>query len=168
MSADTMDFGTPKTEILAMSAPGFLECRHSGILQIGSSGLAAFPIGLDVEAQLLALNQSAHSSAFNRGYVDEYVGSATVLLNKAEAFLRIEEFDRAGCHFVAPLNAPWYSGAAQFRVRIRIQIKRFLGESPLRGGSPKRQNLEPSTIDTLCFILQILLSLGCISRRSGA
>jgi hypothetical protein len=120
-------------EILTVSAPGFREYCRSGILQIGSSGLAALAIGLNVEAQFLALNQTAHSSALNRRDVDEYVGSATVLLNEAEAFLGIEEFDRAACHFVAPLNAPWYSRTTQFRVRVRIQIQRVLGESPQRG-----------------------------------
>jgi len=59
----------------ASTTPGFPDRCRSGVLQIGSSGFAAPPVSLDVESQLLALDQAAHSRAFNGGDVDEDVGS---------------------------------------------------------------------------------------------
>src|SRR5258708_25806597 len=74
-----------------------LRCRSDG-LQIGSRRLAAPPVGFNVEADLLAFDQAAHSGALDGRDVNEHVRAASLLLNEAEAFLGVEKLYRTCCH----------------------------------------------------------------------
>lgn len=65
----------------------------------GADGnLAAAAILLRIEGDLLALDQSTHSGALERGRVNEDVLAAVVRLNEAEAFLIVVELYGAGNH----------------------------------------------------------------------
>jgi hypothetical protein len=80
-------------------APGSVYKRRSRGLEIGCGGLAAPPVGLNVESEFLTFDEAAHSGALYRRNMNEDIGAAAVLLNEAEAFLRVEELDSAGSHF---------------------------------------------------------------------
>jgi hypothetical protein len=75
----------------------------SARLQIGGSGLAAARIGLHVERKLLALVEIAHTGALNSRDVNEHIRAATVLHDKAEAFLGVEELNGHAPCFVSRL-----------------------------------------------------------------
>src|ERR1043166_8718389 len=102
--------------------------RLSG-LQIGGRGLAVLAIGFDVEVQLLALSEAAHSRAVDGGDVNEHVGSAIVLLDEAKTLLRVEELYGTCSHFDL-LNAPRRLRTAQPFVRARSGFGVFLEKSP--------------------------------------
>jgi hypothetical protein len=67
-----------------------LRCR-SDSLQIVSRGLACSSIGNNVEGDFLSLAEGAHAGAFDRADVYEDIFAAIIRLDKAEAFLVIEE-----------------------------------------------------------------------------
>src|SRR4029077_3656789 len=62
-------------------------------LQIGGSGLAAARVGLHVERKLLAFVQIMHAGALDCRDVNEHIGAAAVLHDKAEALLGVEELN---------------------------------------------------------------------------
>ena len=62
-------------------------------MQVCGSGLAAARIGLHIERKLLALAEIMHSSALDRRNVNEHIGAAVVLNDKAEALLGVEELN---------------------------------------------------------------------------
>src|SRR5262245_52522348 len=111
----TIAKGTPAT-----SPRGFKsQAAVSGVLQIRGRGLAAPPVGLDVEGQLLTLDEAAHSGSLHRGNVDEDVRAAAFLLYEAKPSLRIEKLDSTCSHIGLLRNAPRRLLAAQTRVRVR-------------------------------------------------
>src|ERR1035437_1775798 len=65
-------------------------------LQIASRLLAT--LGDDLVADLLALDQRTHAGLLNRGDVHEHILGAVIRLNKAEAFLGIEELHSSSRH----------------------------------------------------------------------
>ena len=69
---------------------GSPRCR-SDSLQIVRRGLACPSIGNNVESDLLSLVEGTHAGAFDRADVHEYILAAVIWLDKAEAFLAIEE-----------------------------------------------------------------------------
>lgn len=66
-------------------------------------GLLAIAASLDFIRNLLALVEGGHASALKSGDVDEYVRSAVLGLDEAEAFGGVEPFYGACCHNEAPL-----------------------------------------------------------------
>ena len=60
-------------------------------------------IDFDVKLQTVAFIEGNHASAFDRADVDECVRLAVIALDKAKAFHRVEEFDRARCRFAGQL-----------------------------------------------------------------
>src|SRR5450830_1619974 len=71
-------------------------CLPSRRLQIARRLLAA--LGDDLVADFLALVQRAHASLLHRGDVHEYILRAVIRLDKAEAFLGIEELHSSDWH----------------------------------------------------------------------
>ncbi len=67
---------------------------HLSSLQIGGRHLARLHVALELEADLLAFDEFAHSGALDRRDVNEGVSAAVVRLNEAEALGRIEPFYR--------------------------------------------------------------------------
>src|ERR1017187_242504 len=68
----------------------------SGRLQIASRLLAT--LGDDLVADLLALDQRTHAGLLDRGDVHEHILGVVIRLNKAEAFLGIEELHSSSRH----------------------------------------------------------------------
>src|SRR4051794_20212117 len=58
----------------------------------------------DVEGDLLALQQLAEALGGNVREVGEHVGAATVLLDEAETFCRVEPLHGASSHVISPLG----------------------------------------------------------------
>jgi hypothetical protein len=127
-------------------------------LQIGGSGLAAARIGLHIERKLLALVEIMHAGALNRRHVNEYIGAAVVLNDKAITPLGIEEFNGTRSHqwllletrkgVVAP-NKP-------FRMGIHIRILRVLGEGREGQNYKVRRNRERPLYSDAVHALQSL------------
>jgi hypothetical protein len=69
---------------------GFEKPERSGRDEIAGGRFARAGIRQDVEANLLALLQVAHSGALDRADMDEHVLAAVVGLDEAEALLRIK------------------------------------------------------------------------------
>ena len=66
-------------------------CQSSSLQALRCS-LAGVAIVYRLKGDLLTLNETAHSCAFNGGDVHEYVVPATFRSDKAKAFCRAEEF----------------------------------------------------------------------------
>src|SRR5690606_12435131 len=69
-----------------------------GGLKVGSRGLAAAAVRLDLEGDLLALAELAHAGALDGGRVDEDVLAAVIRLDEAEALVDVVEFHGPGLH----------------------------------------------------------------------
>jgi hypothetical protein len=69
-----------------------------GSLQIAGRHLTRLLVALEVEADLLAFDEIAHSSALDSRDVNESISAAVVGLNEAEAFGGIEPFNCASGH----------------------------------------------------------------------
>jgi hypothetical protein len=67
-------------------------------LQIFRGRLATPPIGLHIERKPLTLVEILHAGTLDRRDVNEHVGAATVLNDKAKPFLGIEEFNGTCSH----------------------------------------------------------------------
>jgi hypothetical protein len=92
-------------------------------LQVASRHLARLVVALEVEADLLAFDDFAHSSALDGRDVNEGVSAAVVRLNEAEAFGGIEPFNCASGH-----DEPFHSNiddrhAKALRMMIAIVLK---------------------------------------------
>jgi hypothetical protein len=72
--------------------------RQSNRLQIGRGGLAAAPVGFDVESQLLPLIEVRHAGALDGGDVNEHIRAARVLHDEAETLLGVEKLDGTLSH----------------------------------------------------------------------
>ena len=72
--------------------------RALGSLKIAGRHLARLVVALEFEADFLAFDQLAHSSAFDSRDVNEGVSAAIIRLNEAEAFGGIEPFYCASGH----------------------------------------------------------------------
>jgi hypothetical protein len=70
-------------------------------LDVADRELAGAAVFLDVERDLLALHQTAHSSALERGGMNENVFAAVIRLDEAEAFLVVIKLYDAGIHEVS-------------------------------------------------------------------
>src|SRR5471030_817971 len=77
---------------VSVKSLGRASCR----LQIARRLLAT--LGDDLVADLLALNQRTHAGLLDRGDVHEHILGAVIRLNKAEAFLGIEELHSSDRH----------------------------------------------------------------------
>jgi hypothetical protein len=73
-------------------------------LQVNGGGLAAAPVGFDVERYLLAFDQRAHAGALDGGDVNEHIGAAGVLDDEAVAFLGVEELNGTLSHYGPPVE----------------------------------------------------------------
>jgi hypothetical protein len=69
-----------------------------GNLQVASGCLASPLIGLDIERDLLAFNESAQAGALERAHMDEDVLAAIIGLNEAVAFLAVVPFHDTHIH----------------------------------------------------------------------
>src|SRR5712691_8146936 len=74
---------------------------RSDSVQIVRRGLACFSIGNNVESDLLSLVEDTHASAFDRADVHEDILAAIIRLDKAEAFLVIEELHGSLSHMIS-------------------------------------------------------------------
>src|ERR1700686_2224708 len=75
----------------------------SGDDEIDRFRALALLVGLDIEADALALDQRFQPSAFNSGDVHEYVAAAVVGLDETVAAFTVEELDRTThCHRATP------------------------------------------------------------------
>jgi hypothetical protein len=72
------------------------------VLKIRSGQLAT--LAHDVVGEFLPFIEITHSSAFNRGNVDEYVSSAIRRLNEAKTLFEIEKLDFTSSHIWPPLK----------------------------------------------------------------
>jgi hypothetical protein len=87
--------------IVDASTSVVIEKRMSALLRglkLLGSHLARLVVADHFEAELLALDEFAHSSALDGGDVDESVLAAVIGLDEAEAFGGIEPFHCAGGH----------------------------------------------------------------------
>jgi hypothetical protein len=75
------------------------------VLEIASGHLARLVVALEVEADLLAFDEFAHSGALDGGDVNEGVVAAIIRLNEAEAFGGIEPFNCASGHDDEPFRS---------------------------------------------------------------
>jgi hypothetical protein len=80
-----LQFEVRRTKARRCTRRDQLSSRRSGGLQIGGGGLAAAPVGLDVEGDLLTLDQPAHSGALDRRDMNEHIGAAAILHDESEA-----------------------------------------------------------------------------------
>ena len=67
-------------------------------LDVAHGDLATAAVFLGVEGNLLALDQSTHAGALERGGMDEDVLASVIRLNEAEAFLIVIKFHGARIH----------------------------------------------------------------------
>jgi hypothetical protein len=77
-------------------------------LKVASRHFAGLAVTLQIETDLLAFDELAHSGAFNGRDMDERIGAAIVRLNEAEALGGIEPFNCASGHdepFIAVLRS---------------------------------------------------------------
>jgi len=81
-----------------LTASRAMRARRSSDLEIGGGRLAALAVGFYVESELPALHDTAHSGALYGRNVNEHVGAATLLLDEAEALLRVEELHSTSSH----------------------------------------------------------------------
>jgi hypothetical protein len=88
----------PQKEMPALAALASFSELKSDRLQVFGSGLAAAPIGLHIKRKLLALVEITHASTLDCRNVNEHIGAAVVLNDKAIALLGIEEFNSASGH----------------------------------------------------------------------
>ena len=88
-----------------------LRCRLDSV-QIVRRGLACLSIGNNVESDLLSLVEDTHASAFDRADVHEDILAAIIWLDKAEAFLVIEELHGSLRHMTV------LSGTCVMRPRV--------------------------------------------------
>src|SRR3954451_9390968 len=91
-------------------------------LQVGGRSLAAALVGLDLEGNLLALDETAHAGALESGGMNEHVLAAVVRLNEAVALLVVLEFHGARRHGVVPYQVCWY---ARVNGRAELRVARF-------------------------------------------
>jgi len=89
---------------------------RSDSLQIVRRGLACPSIGNNVESNLLSLAEGTHASAFDRADVHEDILAAVIWLDKAEAFLIVEELHGSLRHIT--LLSDTGNEAAQLRSRL--------------------------------------------------
>jgi hypothetical protein len=92
-------------------------------LQITSRHLARLVVALEVEADLLAFYDFAHSGALNGRDVDEGVSAAVVRLNEAEAFGGIKPFNCASGHDEPSHSNRSDNNADALRMVIAIVLK---------------------------------------------
>ena len=76
---------------------------ESGGLVIGGCQFAFPRIGLNVEAQLVALDQVAHTGPLDSRDMHEHIGATSVLYDEPEAFSDIEKIDGTFGH-LGPLK----------------------------------------------------------------
>lgn len=93
------------TSTSVVSLGGRKFCGGLRRLQVRGGLLAAALIFFQIEGNLLAFIEAAHSSAFNSADVNEHVRAAIVWLNESEAFLAIEPLDCTCLHDNSLLNA---------------------------------------------------------------
>src|SRR6266852_4039674 len=101
---------------------GSARCR-SDHLQIVRRGLACPSIGDNVESDLLSLVEDTHASAFDRADVHEDILAAIIRLNKAEAFLVIEELHGSLGHMISSFHVrvrPHVSAADLFEIWRKV------------------------------------------------
>jgi hypothetical protein len=82
------------------SGYGSSRCRLDSV-QIVRRGLACLSIRDNVEGDLLSLVEDTHASAFDRADVHEDILAAIIRLDKAEAFLVIEELHGSLSHMIS-------------------------------------------------------------------
>jgi hypothetical protein len=70
-------------------------------VQIVRRGLACLSIGDNVEGDFLSLVEGTHTSAFDRADVHEDILAAVIRLDKAEAFLVVEELHGSLGHMIS-------------------------------------------------------------------
>ena len=73
-------------------------------LQIGCGGLAAAPVGFNVEGELLTLHETAHAGALDSGDMHEHIGTAAVLRDEAVTLLAVEKLDSTLSHHGPPFE----------------------------------------------------------------
>ncbi len=100
-------------------------------LQVAGRHLARLVVALEVETDLLAFNDFAHSGALDGRDVNEGVSAAVVWLNEAEALCGIEPFYGASGH-----DEPFHSNrddryANALRMVIAIVLKGGFVQSAL-------------------------------------
>ena len=71
---------------------------NSRSLQVASRHLAGLSVLLQLVAELLALDDFAHTGALDGGDMDECVGTTIIGLDETKAFGGIEPFNCAGDH----------------------------------------------------------------------
>jgi hypothetical protein len=94
--------------------------RRSDSLQIVGRGLACPSIGNNVENNLLSLIEGTHASTFDRADVHEDILATIIRLDKAEAFLVIEELHGSLSHITSLSDtgemSPHICAAASFEI----------------------------------------------------
>jgi hypothetical protein len=108
-------------------APGHLDPAKLDVLQVCSGQLAA--LAHDIVGELLALIEVTHSSALDRGDMDEYVLTAIRRLNESKALLRIEELHSTFSHIWPPLKTPVGVHGRTTIAQPSVRIERCLGEA---------------------------------------
>jgi hypothetical protein len=118
-----------KTNASACALASFSEPKLDR-LQVCGSGFTAAPIGLHIERNLLALVETMQAGLLDRRDVNEYIGAAVILNDKAVAPLGIEKFNGTCGH-----EWPPYKNAQRRRGPYKtishgfdIRILRVLGE----------------------------------------
>jgi hypothetical protein len=135
--ADKMDF-LPARHIRKKKKPGKLPGFSNGIhalysastsvvttehqfrldgLKLLSSHLARPIVAHNFEANFLALDDFAHSSALHGGDVNEHIRPAIVRLNKAESLSGIVPFNCANGH-----NEPFHGNKKIGRTKVRLMV----------------------------------------------
>ena len=115
--------------------------RKSDRLKIGGGGFAAALIGLHVERKLLALVEISYAGSLDCRDVNEHIGAAVVLHDKAETLLGVEELNGTCGHPYK--NAQRRLCAMQtIRMASLSEILRVLGERPLGRNCKVRRNRE--------------------------
>src|SRR5688500_15494379 len=72
--------------------------RLRRMLQVRRCFLAAPPVGLHLEGNLLSLDEAPHAGGLQSGRMDEYVLAAVIRLNEAKALLCVVELNCACGH----------------------------------------------------------------------
>ncbi|CUW98195.1 conserved hypothetical protein [Agrobacterium fabacearum S56] len=88
-----------------------------GSLQIAGRHFAGLVVAFQVEADLLAFDEFAHTSPLNGGDMNEGIRAAVVRLNEAEAFSGIKPFNCASGH-----DEPFHSDRGPTALRSAADI----------------------------------------------
>jgi hypothetical protein len=110
-----------------LAAPGQLDLTSLDVLQVCSGQLAA--LAHHVVGELLALIEVTHSSALDRGDMDEYVLTAIRRLDESKALLRIEKLHSAFSHIWPPLKTPVGVHGRTTIAQPSVRIERCLGKA---------------------------------------